>query len=105
MKDSHEPTDVMGVFDQIAPGWYGFRHRTIFQRELEELARRWQKGRLLNVGCAHGPDFVPFAPAFELYGIDFSGEMLKLALKYSAKFGFSVKLAMADRIAYRVTGR
>lgn len=86
----------MGVFDQIAPGWYSFRHRTIFRQELEALARRWQKGRLLNVGCAHGPDFVPFASAFELHGVDFSSEMLKLALKYSGKFGFTVNLALAD---------
>ncbi|MBI2836468.1 MAG: class I SAM-dependent methyltransferase [Chloroflexi bacterium] len=89
----------MDVFDQIAPGWYGFRHRTIFRSELEELARRWGSGRLLNIGCAHGPDFVPFTQDFELYGVDLSGEMLRLAVKYAAKFDFNVNLAQADAAA------
>lgn len=84
------------IFDQIAPSWYNFRHWSIFRTELEALARRWQKGKLLNVGCAHGPDFLPFKDSFELYGVDFSAEMLKFAEKYSQKFGFAVKLALAD---------
>jgi len=84
------------IFDQIAPSWYNFRHWSIFQTELEALARRWQKGRLLNVGCAHGPDFLPFKDSFQLNGVDFSAEMLKFAEKYAQKFGFSVELKLAD---------
>ncbi|MBA7619968.1 2-methoxy-6-polyprenyl-1,4-benzoquinol methylase [subsurface metagenome] len=84
------------IFDQIAPSWYNFRHWSIFRTELEALARRWQRGKLLNVGCAHGPDFLPFKDSFELYGVDFSAEMLKFAEKYSQKFGFTVRLALAD---------
>lgn len=84
------------VFDQIAPGWYNFRHWSIFRRELETLARRWQQGSLLNVGCAHGPDFLPFRQGFELYGVDASGEMLKFARRYAAKFKLTVNLAQAD---------
>jgi len=89
-------TDNKDVFDQIAPGWYNFRHWSIFRKELEELAERWQKGKLLNVGCAHGPDFLPFKDGFELYGVDFSAEMLKFAEKYARKFGLAVELALAD---------
>jgi tRNA (uracil-5-)-methyltransferase TRM9 len=84
------------VFDQIASGWYNYRHRSRFHHELETLAKRWQKGRLLNLGCAHGPDFVPFRKNFELYGVDFSGNMLRFALKYSKKYKFSVGLSQAD---------
>ena len=84
------------VFDRIAPGWYNFRHRTIFLKELESLAERWQRGKLLNVGCAHGPDFPPFARNFELYGVDFSAKMLELARKYAAKYKYSVNLAQGD---------
>jgi tRNA (uracil-5-)-methyltransferase TRM9 len=84
------------IFNRIAPSWYNFRHWSIFQTELEALARRWRKGKLLNVGCAHGPDFLPFKDGFELYGVDFSAEMLKFAEKYAKKFGFAVKLALAD---------
>ena len=84
------------VFDAIAPGWYGFRHRTIFKTELEELARRWQHGRLLNVGCGHGADFPPFRDGFDLYGVDFSTGMLGYARKYAAKFELDLNLALAD---------
>jgi len=60
------------------------------------LAQRWLKGRLLNIGCAHGPDFLPFRQSFELYGIDFSNEMLKFARRYAQKFHFAVNLSLAD---------
>jgi SAM-dependent methyltransferase len=84
------------VFNQIAPGWYNYRHHSIFTRELNRLAKRWQKGSLLNLGCAHGPDFIPFRDSFKLYGVDFSDEMLRLARKYSLKFNFNVELTLAD---------
>jgi tRNA (uracil-5-)-methyltransferase TRM9 len=84
------------IFNQISPRWYNFRHRTIFQRELDELAQRWKQGRLLNIGCGHGPDFVPFKESFELYGIDISTKMLEMAQKYAAKFDFKVSLSEAD---------
>ena len=87
---------TQNVSDRIAPGWYNFRHHTIFLKELESLAERWQRGKLLNVGCAHGPDFPPFARNFELYGVDISAKMLELALKYAAKYNFSVNLTQAD---------
>lgn len=91
-------TDLKEVFNQIAPGWYNFRHWTIFRSELELLARRWQKGKLLNIGCAHGPDFLPFTRGLELYGVDFSTQMLRFAQKYSRKFDFTPHLFAADAI-------
>jgi tRNA (uracil-5-)-methyltransferase TRM9 len=87
------------VFDEIAESWYRFRHRSRFSRELEEMATRWRRGKLLNVGCAHGPDFVPFKNNFELWGVDFSTQMLKMAQKYAAKFNLQVKLVIADAIS------
>ena len=84
------------VFNRVAPGWYNYRHWTIFRHELEEQAQEWGQGKLLNLGCGHGADFLPFAKSFELYGIDFSEEMLRLARKYAAKFDFPVSLAAAD---------
>ncbi len=89
-------TNSQSVFDQIAPGWYNFRHWSIFRSELEALVQRWQKGSLLNIGCAHGPDFLPFKQSFDLYGVDFSGEMLRFARKYAQKFNFAVMLSQAD---------
>jgi len=84
------------IFDQIASSWYNFRHWSIFRTELEALVQRWQKGSLLNIGCAHGPDFLPFRQAFDLYGVDFSIEMLRFARKYAQKFNFAVSLSLAD---------
>ncbi len=84
------------IFNQIAPGWYGYRHWSIFRPELEALAERWQRGRLLNLGCAHGPDFLPFREAFELYGLDFSLKMLEFARKYEAKFNLDINLLLSD---------
>jgi ubiquinone/menaquinone biosynthesis C-methylase UbiE len=84
------------VFDQIAESWYRVRHWPLLREELEELALRWQSGRLLNVGCAHGPDFLPFRQSFELWGIDSSLGMLNQALGYSTKFNFYVNLTAAD---------
>jgi tRNA (uracil-5-)-methyltransferase TRM9 len=84
------------VFDRIAPGWYNFRHRSIFGSELEEMAKRWRGGRLLNVGCAHGPDLPPFGKGFERHGIDFSRRMLEFARKYADKYQFDVSLVAAD---------
>jgi ubiquinone/menaquinone biosynthesis C-methylase UbiE len=84
------------TYNQIAASRYNFRYKTRFRVELEELAARWRRGKLLNVGCAHGPDFVPFKDAFELYGVDYSHEMLELAKKYAEKQQFKVDLQEAD---------
>jgi tRNA (uracil-5-)-methyltransferase TRM9 len=86
------------VFDQIAESWYRVRHWPLLGKELEELAQRWQDGKLLNIGCAHGPDFLPFRQGFELWGIDSSPAMLKQARRYSAKFQFQVNLAVGDAL-------
>ena len=87
------------VFDEIAQSWYRFRHWSRFTRELEEMALRWHQGKLLNVGCAHGPDFLPFKGNFELWGLDFSAQMVKLAQKYATKFNFKVNLTVADALS------
>ena len=86
------------VFDQIAESWYRIRHWPLLRAELEELAQKWKGGELLNVGCAHGPDFLPFRKDFELWGIDASAGMLQQALRYSAKFHFQVNLVLADAV-------
>jgi ubiquinone/menaquinone biosynthesis C-methylase UbiE len=84
------------VYDKIAPARYSLHHWTRFRHELEELTAGWQKGRLLNLGCGHGADFLPFKGSFELYGVDFSSVMLELARKYAGKFNFAVNLVLAD---------
>ena len=84
------------IFNRIASSWYNFRHWSIFRVELEMIAQRWQEGKLLNIGCAHGPDFLPFKGNFQLYGLDYSIEMLKYARRYASKFHYNVSLVLAD---------
>jgi len=87
------------IFDQIAESWYHVRHWPLLRQELEDLAQKWEGGKLLNVGCGHGSDFLPFQQGFELWGIDFSPQMLKQAQRYSAKFNFHANLAIADALS------
>ncbi len=86
----------MNTYDEIAESWYRLRHWTRFKSELEEVAGRWGSGRLLNIGCAHGPDFLPFKDKFELWGLDSSEQMIALAVKYAAKFRFDANLVAGD---------
>jgi len=87
------------AFDEIAESWYRVRHWPLLKKEIEELAERWRIGKLLNVGCAHGPDFLPFSKGFELWGMDFSLGMLKQAIRFSTKSNLYVNLASADALA------
>ncbi|MGA2159459.1 MAG: class I SAM-dependent methyltransferase [Dehalococcoidia bacterium] len=86
----------MNTYDEIAESWYRLRHWTRFKMELEGMARRWRGGSLLNIGCAHGPDFLPFTDKFDLWGLDSSENMINMALKYSAKYKFHTGLIVGD---------
>ncbi|MFP3880638.1 MAG: class I SAM-dependent methyltransferase [Dehalococcoidia bacterium] len=92
-------TTNKGVFDRIAESWYQVRHWPLLREELEDVAARWQDGRLLNVGCGHGPDFLPFARTFGLWGVDSSPAMLEQALRYRTKREFYVNLLAADALS------
>jgi tRNA (uracil-5-)-methyltransferase TRM9 len=91
------------VFDRIAESWYRVRHWPLLREELDALAARWQSGKLLNVGCAHGADFLPFSQRFELCGVDSSRAMLGQGLRYSAKHELYVDLLLADALSLPFT--
>jgi tRNA (uracil-5-)-methyltransferase TRM9 len=91
------------VFDQIAESWYRVRHWPLLRGELDALAARWQSGKLLNVGSAHGADFLPFSQRFELWGVDSSRAMLRQGLRYSAKHELYVTLVLADALSLPFT--
>ncbi|MCD6478172.1 MAG: class I SAM-dependent methyltransferase [Candidatus Aenigmarchaeota archaeon] len=92
--------DVQEFYDTIAKSWYNIRHWTIFREELKKMSDVWSGGKLLNVGCAHGSDFIPFdSRRFKFYGIDISKELLFLAKRYSQKFGLDVELFVGDMMA------
>ena len=86
------------VFDEIAGSWYRVRHWPLLREELDALAARWQGGKLLNVGCAHGADFLSFHQTFDLYGVDFSGAMLSQGRRYATKSMLYVNLIAADAL-------
>lgn len=86
------------VFDEIAESWYRVRHWPLLRDDLEAVAARWQGGKLLNVGCAHGADFLSFRQGFELYGADSSPAMLRQGIGYSAKLDFYVNLTISDAL-------
>ena len=96
LNQNQKPESPPSAFDTIAPGWYNLRHYTIFKAELEALAARWQKGKLLNLGCGHGADFLPFKESFELYGVDYSQGMLQQAERFAEKHSFKATLTQAD---------
>ena len=87
------------IFDRIAQSWYGFRHWPLLRQELEELATRWSGGRLVNLGCGHGADFIPFAAGFQLTGLDFSRNMLRQGRVYMQKHGFLASLVEGNLVA------
>ncbi len=84
-------------YNEIADSWYNVRHWTIFKESLEELNKRWSPGKILNIGCAHGADFLPLdSNKFHFYGLDISKELLKNAKKYSEKFNLEFNLFVSD---------
>ncbi len=84
------------VWDEIAEGWYRLRRHSRFRHELREVARRWGGRRMLNIGCGHGADFLPFREGFELWGADFSRRLLELGLPYQQDHGFHAALVQAE---------
>jgi len=87
------------VFDRMAESWYGVRHWPLLRRELEEMAARWSSGHVVNLGCGHGADFLPFSAGFRLTGVDFSRGMLRQGRTYMANHGFKAHLVQGDLTA------
>ena len=86
----------MSVYNKIAESWYNIRHWSIFNEELDKMSKEWD-GKLLNIGCAHGADFVPFnSDKFQLFGIDSSSELILLSKKFAAKNGIIFHNCVAD---------
>src|SRR3989344_1575796 len=80
------------VWDFIAESWNNFRQKP---SEKEVFNLDWKKGILLDIGCGNCRNLLPFKH-LELYGADFSSEMLKQAKKYCNKNNLKVNLQKAD---------
>jgi len=82
------------VWDSLAESWNNFRQK-VYEKGLYHL--NWKKGKLLEIGCGNCRNLKLFK-GFDLYGIDFSSEMLKYAKKFSNKYSLNIKLKKADMI-------
>jgi SAM-dependent methyltransferase len=60
------------------------------------MAERWGGGRLLNIGCGHGADFLPFRGGFQMWGVDFSHRLLELGGSYRQEHSFKANLVQAE---------
>ena len=80
------------VWDVLAESWNNFRQK-IYEKELYNL--NWKKGKLLDVGCGNCRNLTPFKN-LELYGIDFSKEMIIQSKKFTQKHNLKVNLKKAN---------
>jgi len=86
------------VFDSIATTWYGIRHWPLLPNEMAELAARWTRGRLINLGCGAGADFLPFEQTMGLVGLDCSRGMLSQASRHMKRHRLQASLVQGDLV-------
>lgn len=92
-------TEVSGVFDRMASYYAGERGQSPwFQAQLKIVLEMLdsERGLILDIGCAAGAEFEPLlARGFQIVGLDYSPEMLRLAgQRFSASR--DVNLCRAD---------
>ena len=79
------------VWDLIASGWTSFRQNPL--GIIEEFAKGWKPGKILDVGCGNGRNLKPFADLkYDCYGIDFSKNMVGVAKDFLKKHNVQAKV-------------
>jgi len=79
------------VWDLIASGWTSFRQKPL--RIVEDLAKKWKPGKILDVGCGNCRNLKPFADLkFDCFGIDFSKNMINVAKDFLKKHDIDAKV-------------
>lgn len=86
------------VWNKIASAWSKYRKNAL-PEVLEFLKNK--KGRLLDLGCGSGRNFVN-QEGLEIYGVDFSDNMLSLAKQKAEQLKIKVHLkkSSADKLEY-----
>ena len=84
--------DQKEVWDKIAASWN--EHRTKVTSEAYDFLKD-ETGKILDIGCGSGRNFLSY-PMQELYAIDFSFEMIKLAKENAKKKGIDVELSVMN---------
>ncbi len=88
-----EGTDQEHIWDKVASKWKEYRQKPL--KEVEEFLKG-KSGKILDLTCGSGRNFFAFSKESEIYGVDFSAEMLKLAEENSRKVTNKVALFKAD---------
>ncbi len=89
---------MISVFDRIAKSWHAYRQEPMFPEYLEALAKRWKKGKLLDIGCGNCRNLAYFKN-FELFGIDISRNLLNYAKRFCEEKGITTRLIQANALA------
>ena len=82
------------MWNSLADSWNKFRN-TPRKEAIDFAASLTGKKRILDVGCGNARNLLPFA-GNELYGIDFSENMIIAARKFCRTHDLKVKLKVAD---------
>jgi tRNA (uracil-5-)-methyltransferase TRM9 len=80
------------IWDKIAPEWNKYR---IDSKELNELLKG-QKGRILDLGSGSGRSLINLKTKGEMYLVDFSENMIKLAKKRAKNEKIKAKFFVSD---------
>ena len=80
------------VWDKIAGKWA--KYKIFTSREVSEFLEG-KEGKILDMGCGSGRNFVT-NKGLEIYGVDFSEEMLKHAKKRANELSIDVKLSKSE---------
>jgi tRNA (uracil-5-)-methyltransferase TRM9 len=93
-----DPEEQRVVWDSIAKGWAGWRNKE--RKDIVGFSKDWKPGRILDIGCGNGRNLLFFAKrGFEVYGLDFSKEMIEQAKEMFKKNKIEIKekqLIVAD---------
>lgn len=90
MKADFNKKEQQKVWNAIAEGWSGWRNKA--RIDVIQFSKGWKLGRLLDIGCGSGRNLAYFAQNnFDVYGIDFSENMVKQARENFKKTGLEIK--------------
>lgn len=91
--------DQENVWDEIAVKWNNFRE--VPSPSVVEFLKD-KKGKILDLGCGSGRNFIAINKKAEIYGVDFSEQMLKYAREKTKNLGLksSFEKAKASKLPF-----
>tara|TARA_Y100000310_G_scaffold327798_1_gene394713 strand:+ start:448 stop:1077 length:630 start_codon:yes stop_codon:yes gene_type:complete len=81
------------VWENIAQPWKEFKINP--DAEVVDFLKD-KKGKILDLGCGSGRNFVKLNTEYKVYGVDFSKEMLKYAKQFAKKKKTNIEIVNAN---------